>query len=93
MSGQYRSYQISCIYKDLAPEWSEEVVVSGYSWKDAIYNWLNEDWYKGWDQDDVYHVLSEAQSEDGRSGMIEIKEEMGPQPLKLSNIKATLIED
>ena len=89
--GEQNRYLMSGRYD--TSEWFDVVVWLEETWQDAIHTWLNAYWHEGWGKDGGYHVISETPSEDGRSGMIEIKEDPGTNAWKLKKVKATLIED
>ena len=67
----------------------------GDTWQQAIHNWLAEDWYKdagiSYQGHGIssYEVVSETPSEDGKSGVMAIWEELW----LVAKIKATLIPE
>ena len=88
MSEQNR-YNISYRWRVTASYWHACGVWPGDTWKEAIHNWI-----KSWDEDlgDLpYTVLSEKPSEDGRSGTMDIKEDVDQGGVYTA--KASIIED
>ena len=87
MLGQNR-YNLSVSYK--REGWLDDGVWPGDTWQDAIQNWV-DDWLDIWAIS--YQVVSQIPSEDGRSGIMTIKDEQLPDSLVVEKVKATIIEN
>ena len=85
-------YKISYAYQ--VSGWSSIGVWTGETWQDAINNWI-DDWRKVWDVS--YQVISEKPEEDGKSGLMDIIQDLPQESnarfLLVRNVRATIIEE
>ena len=94
MSGQNR-YRIERDYKKVTGErrgWKgwidDDYHETADTWQNAIHQWVDDMWWRTGE----YQVVSETQTEDGRSGIIEITFREAGLWVEVK-VKATLIED
>ena len=82
-------YSINATYKG-DRGWSWEGAADGATWKDAIINWLEA---TSKSRNFSYQVISESPAEDGKSGVLELKQDTTlPDFVVPGHVRADLLE-